>query len=553
MTEYIEIPIETDPELLAQEAFDFLQARISGWVPNDANLETIMIEAMSLMTAEARDVASAVPTDVFRYYGELVGIEPQEATHAVSTVDFALIDNLGYTIPAGTQIGIRTSGDNLVPFQVTADTVIAPGSTTALDVPIQAVEPGVESSGLPDTSPVELIDILDFIDTITLNAETTGGIDAELTEDYLNRLRLRLRLLAPRPILANDFAIFAQDIAGVERAIALDMYEPNHNLLTANQSSAETDATGMENVSNTTLTRATVNPAHGVASWNMLSVGAGDMIIRNTLAAAMAVVPGDQVTALASIRPNLGRAVTVGIGFYTGADALIGSITYAGTVSPGAGVYANLSYTLVAPATAAKAVIFIKVVGTAGASELANADKLAMRRGNSIDWTIGGTSATQERTVTISIVDEAGEPLSVPIRNEVDAYIESAREVNFVLHIIDPSYTLIDVTFAAKANSGWDPMDVEVRAEAAVADYLSPGNWGLPSDTGDVPFAPQWINQTLVRYLELAQVLNSVPGLNYIETLTFRRGTDGFATTDVLLPGPIPMPRPGVITGTVTA
>lgn len=66
MSDYIEIPIETDPAVLEQEAFDFMQTAFPDWVPNDGNLDTILIEAMARMVAEARDVASAVPTDIFR-------------------------------------------------------------------------------------------------------------------------------------------------------------------------------------------------------------------------------------------------------------------------------------------------------------------------------------------------------------------------------------------------------------------------------------------------------------------------------------------------------
>ena len=125
---------------------------------NDANLETIMVEAMARMTAEARDVASAVPTDIFRYYGELVGITPQEATYATSTVTLTVIDNKGYTIPAGTQLGIQVTGDEIVPFETLNDYVIPTGVTVANSIPIQAVEVGSESSGLD--APVTLLDTL---------------------------------------------------------------------------------------------------------------------------------------------------------------------------------------------------------------------------------------------------------------------------------------------------------------------------------------------------------------------------------------------------------
>ena len=393
--EYIEIPIETDPEVLSQEAFDWLETVFPEWVPNDANLETIMVEAMARMTAEARDVASAVPTDIFRYYGELVGITPQEATYATSTVTMTVIDNKGYTILAGTQLGIQVTGDEIVPFETLNDYVIPTGVATANNVPIQAVEIGSESSGLD--APVTLLDTLDYVLSIDLDTPTSGGVDEEDDDDYLDRLRLRLTLLTPRPILPQDFAVLARDIAGVERATAIDGYNP-----------------------------------------------------------------ADQ-------------------------------------------------------------------------------------------------TSNNERMVSVAVVDADGEALNTTIKQQVDDYLESLREVNFIVHVIDPSYTTIDVTFNVKAIPGYTQAELETAAETAVANYLSPANWGVPQfpPSGDIPSqvatSPQdWVNVTTVRYLEVAQVLNSVIGVNYIITLTMRKGADALSTNDITLTGAAPLTRPGAINGTVT-
>jgi hypothetical protein len=51
---YIDPPLTTDPEDLAQLVFEHLQARIPGYVPNDGNLDTIIVEALALIGAEVR-------------------------------------------------------------------------------------------------------------------------------------------------------------------------------------------------------------------------------------------------------------------------------------------------------------------------------------------------------------------------------------------------------------------------------------------------------------------------------------------------------------------
>lgn len=384
---YIEFPVETNPEVLSEDAFDYIQAHFPGWVPNDANLDTIMVEVGARLAAEARDVASIVPVDIFIYFGELVGVLPIQAAPASVETTWTMINNAGYTIPSGTQVGIRIAGDELVPFTTLTQTVVPPGSTTALNVLVEAVEAGGEQSAIGTVGgPVELIDTLDFVLSITQEVPTSGGVDAESDEDYLDRLRARLQLLAPRPIIARDYAVLTQDIAGVNRAIAIDGYNP-------------------------------------------------------------------------------------------------------------------------------------------------------------LDST-----TNNERMVAVVAVDTAGEAVSAPVKAEIDAYLQSLREINFVVNVFNPTYSTVDVTFAAKALAGFDPALVEVDAENAVTSYLSPSNWGLTAAGTD-----DWVNQTVVRYLELAQVINNVVGIDYITSLTFRVSPAAYASTDITLTGAVPLPRPGAIAGTVTS
>jgi uncharacterized phage protein gp47/JayE len=289
-----------------------------------------------------------------------------------------LIDTDGHTIPAGTIVGFD-NGDLLLEFQTVTDTVIPNGEDEATAVAVIAVEPGIEGNDLTGTG--QLIDPLDYVNTVILDFATTGGEDEETDEDYLIRLTEELRLLSPRPILPGDFATLAKRISGVDRATAINGYDP------------------------------------------------------------------------------------------------------------------------------------------------------------------GDDSTDNERMITVVVVDEDGQPVSAPTKAEVDAYLTSLREVNFIVYVEDPIYTTVDVTFTAVAHAGWDPAEVETAAEAAISDFLSPATWGR-SPEGD-PSA--WTNETTVRYLEVATILNNVEGLNYLTALTVDGGT-----TDVTLDGVAPLPEAGTIAGTVT-
>jgi hypothetical protein len=229
MSSYIDIPIVTDPDDLAGQAFDGLQARVPGWLPNDANFETIFIETLSLIASVVATKASGEPTSIFRWFGPLAGIQPIDASPATVASTWTARDDQGYSIPAGAVVGIRAAGDDLIPFAVLNPVDIPAGETATDDgaVTLVAVSPGAAGSGLGTIGgSVELIDPLDWVTSVVQTAVTTGGVDAEPDVDFQNRLRAELQLQSPRPILPPDFAALARTVAGVYRVVAIDGYNP---------------------------------------------------------------------------------------------------------------------------------------------------------------------------------------------------------------------------------------------------------------------------------------------------------------------------------------
>jgi len=227
---YITYPIVQDARDLMQRAFDYLKTKIPGWQPSEGQLDVWLIEAFGSEASEIAGLASEVPKTVFRYFGSTVmGIPPISATPAVVQSTWFFTDAAGHTIRAGTQVGIRDADDNLIPFYVLVDVIVAGGQTqTAADaVTLVAAIPGANTSGLGSVGgDVELIDPIAWVDHITQSAVTSGGADAESDDDYLSRLSQQLQLMGPRPILPRDFAILARNIAGIQRAAVLDGYNP---------------------------------------------------------------------------------------------------------------------------------------------------------------------------------------------------------------------------------------------------------------------------------------------------------------------------------------
>jgi uncharacterized phage protein gp47/JayE len=233
MPEYIQLPIETDPDAITELGFDYMESVTGGvWSPADGNLDAWMLSAIGIMCAELRDVASDVPASIFRYMGsKIFGITPIIGTSATATTTWLMTDTLGHRIDAGATVGIRNANDELVFFTTSDDIDIPAGQDTAIGINIASQDPTTDANGLTGPN-VELIDQFDFVESITLTTTTANGTDDEDDDDYLDRLTLNMRLVAPRPITASDFALMSMNIVGVARATALDGYDPGNGLFT---------------------------------------------------------------------------------------------------------------------------------------------------------------------------------------------------------------------------------------------------------------------------------------------------------------------------------
>lgn len=225
--EYVNIPLETDPDLLAQDVFEYIQTFYPNWLPNDGNLDVRIISAIARMAAESRDVISDVPTTIFRYFGtNLVNLPSLDGVAATINLTFTARDNAGYTIPAQTMVQATDNDGNLSFWQTIADAIIPPASTSITPVPALATETGTAFNSLSfSAGQVVLVDSLAFISTVVSVGATTGGEDSETDADYLNRLREDLTILSPKPIVPTDFAIMAKNFSGVARALAVDGYD----------------------------------------------------------------------------------------------------------------------------------------------------------------------------------------------------------------------------------------------------------------------------------------------------------------------------------------
>jgi hypothetical protein len=546
---YIDVPIDTDPQDLLSDCYDYLAAAIPGWAPSTGNLDVWLLMAIASICAETRDVASVVPADIFRWFGaNLVNIPPINEAQATCTTTWTMVDTNGYTIPAGTQVDIPVPGSSPIPFITTTDVIIAPGSNVAAGVTIEAVNPGSAPNDIGSIGgTVELLDALTFVASVVQSSVPTGGVDDELDTDYLNRLAAELQLLAPRPILARDYAIYSRNIANVYRAAAIDLYNPVHNLLTANDASLETSVGNWVNKANATVTQDATFGVDGTKSLKLVSIAAGDMtaVVSNTGQVPVAV--GETYTFLATVKPAAARTCAVGVDWYTAGNVFISTVYGAG-VAVGAGATVALSATLVAPATAAFARIAVKAQATAAAGEVANFDKMSVRHGATTDWVAGGTAETNvPRSVTVAATDINGNPIDAATKTALLAYLQASRESTFLVYVLDPVINLIDVTTSVKAQPGWDIALVNANVVNALTTFLSKASWG--NFQGQNP--QDWTNTSVLRYNALLAVIGEAAGVAYVEALTFGIHGGALAGTDLTLIGEFPLAQSSTLTVTV--
>lgn len=553
---YIRFPIETNPNQLALDIYAYIQARVPQWEPNDGNLDTWIIQAITTLAAELRELASNVPTDIYRYFGAtLMAIPPIDATHSTVSATFTVQDTQGYTIPAGTQVAIRDSAGNLVPFETGAAVVINPGSTTAV-ISMTSIDPGAETAGLGGVGvAAQLLDTLSYVSSVVLTGATTGGVDAESDDTYLNRLTVALRLLSTRPILPSDFAILTRtSFTEVYRAVAIDGYNPTHNLLTANQASIETDVSGWTAVVNCTIARSTAQAADGVASLALTAAAtSGGMNAYQTDTPFVPCTPGETITGLGSSRANTTtRNAHVILDFLDAAKAHIIYATGATTLNSNTG-WTNHFVTATAPANAAYVRLVVETTVATVAGEVHYFDKMSIRRGLTTDWVPGGTAETgNPRMVAVAAQDALGNPVSGTVKTAIQTLLQANREVNFIVNMLDQTATQVDVTYQVAAKTGFDKVALKASIDAALASYFSAVTWGnMSNDPQD------WTFQNKVYYLEVATLINNVDGVDRITTtggnydLQIALHNFTLGRTDVTLPGAVPVPAIGTIVGTV--
>lgn len=208
---------------LEQEINEGVEVALEGWEPAEGDQLTWANKGFSRLTAGVYDQAAKIERGAFKRFGEaIVSVPPVQAAAATVESTWTMVDAAGYTIPAGTQVTISASGDSAVGFITVENVVVAP-EVTAATVLLQAIEAGEGGNDL--SADPELSDSLAFVESISLEGTTSGGVGEESEDDYLNRLVEEMQTRSSSLILPRDFEIDARAVPGVARAKCIRNYD----------------------------------------------------------------------------------------------------------------------------------------------------------------------------------------------------------------------------------------------------------------------------------------------------------------------------------------
>ena len=268
---------------------------------------------------------------------------------------------------------------------------------------------------------------------------------------------------------------------------------------------------------------------------------AGDQLIAFSNPAALTIAPGSTVSAtgamaLLAVEPGVqGSGLSGPVEFIDAVGTYVVSVVPVGVTTGGIDAESDSTYqerlrdelTTLAPRVILPVDAEIRARRIAGVDVAVAIDNLNPANG----------TTNNERMLAVAVRDVTGELVSTLVKTEVDADLQSKREVNFIINVIDPTYTSVRAVFTAVAYRGFDVSVVRAAAIAALTEFLSPAAWGRPQ-FGDVA---SWVNTPTVRLNDVIALLDGVDGVNYVSSLTING-----AATDLALTGYVPLPRPAL-------
>jgi hypothetical protein len=295
---YVTLDVVTDQSALADGAISNLQTTWgSDWVPNDGNVEVVLIETLAPFAAEAaRNMASMSDAAFIALATKLWGIPFQEGSPAATTVTLTFQDtSSSYFVPAGSEFSLGGYA-----FSTVLD-VYSGNQLTAAGVQVVSNDTGAALNGLDSTSWANTT-LPVWVTQLATEAPTSDGTDPQDNTDYLDYASRELQLRGRMVVTLPDYEIVALDTPGVGRAYAVTDSARNVTVYLTDPNGQPVPSTVKTTLQNTYATERLVN----------VTVTLSDATY-STINVTYAVVaqPGFDTTALVtSVNTNLNQLLS---------------------------------------------------------------------------------------------------------------------------------------------------------------------------------------------------------------------------------------------------
>lgn len=157
--------------------------------------------------------------------------------------------------------------------------------------------------------------------------------------------------------------------------------------------------------------------------------------------------------------------------------------------------------------------------------------------------------------ITVIPIGFQGQALSAPIKAALKANYEASLQTGAVVHVQDPNFTTVTITFSFTVYPGNDPATVKAAAESQLLQWLHPSNWGrgpAPEGIGQ-GIGATWYNEPAVRRDDVFEVLGAVPGLRHVTALIINGSASADLTLTITNANPVGLPNGTTSTAVGTA
>lgn len=293
-TPYVDLRIyDKDAQDVFESALVNLQSWLPEYVPREGQTEVLLMESMALQVAEAVFAINRVPGAVVEILLRLYGVERDLGQPPTTTLQFTVVDDAGYTIPAGVRVALPLTG-GFEPVVFTTDVpLLVPAGQVTGTVAATGDRSTIEANGVIPGSPVELLDSVSSVDRVDLDAYVTGGAAVESDEEWFARGVQRFSRLAETLVLPRHFVAAALELTAVSRAAAVDNYDPSSGNLPGEDAGHVTVAVYGDGDVLTSGERETIRVAFDAAAQANLAVHVIDPTMTDVNVAATVVAsPG---------------------------------------------------------------------------------------------------------------------------------------------------------------------------------------------------------------------------------------------------------------------